>query len=144
MVRFHKALPNVKSAYVTRQTFTPDLQKIYTDISVVSVTLCNSDCILHSACYAVHTAQQSKASWESSSNPSSRGVALKFQSPALNYYDFDWKIGKQNYLETLERTAHVGEKQGQGNRVNSNWSIKFYHLKLCWSQFKFEILLITI
>ena len=39
---FHKALPNVKSAYVTLQNFTPDLQKIYTDISAVSVTLCNS------------------------------------------------------------------------------------------------------
>ena len=39
---FHKALPNVKSAYVTLQKFTPDLQKIYTDISAVSVTLCNS------------------------------------------------------------------------------------------------------
>ena len=42
MGRFHKALPNVKSAYVTLQNFTPDLQKIYTDISAVSVTLCNS------------------------------------------------------------------------------------------------------
>ena len=41
---FHKALPNVKSAYVTLQNFTPDLQKIYTDISAVSVTLCNSGC----------------------------------------------------------------------------------------------------
>ena len=39
---FHKALPNVKSAYVTLLNFTPDLQKIYTDISAVSVTLCNS------------------------------------------------------------------------------------------------------
>ena len=42
MVRFHKALPNVKRAYVTLQDFTPDLQKIYTDISAISVTLCNS------------------------------------------------------------------------------------------------------
>ena len=42
MGRFHKALPNVKSAYVTLQNFTPDLQKIYTDISGESVTLCNS------------------------------------------------------------------------------------------------------
>ena len=42
MDRFHKALPNVKSAYVTLQNFTPDLQKIYTDISAISVTLCNS------------------------------------------------------------------------------------------------------
>ena len=40
---FHKALPNVKSAYVTLQDFTPNTQKIYTDISVISVTLCNSD-----------------------------------------------------------------------------------------------------
>ena len=39
---FHKVLPNVKSVYVTLQNFTPDLQKIYTDISVISVTLCNS------------------------------------------------------------------------------------------------------
>jgi len=31
---FHKALPNVRSAYVTLQDFTPDLKKIYTDISV--------------------------------------------------------------------------------------------------------------
>jgi len=37
-----KALHNVKSAYVTLQNFTPDLQKIYTDISVITVTLCNS------------------------------------------------------------------------------------------------------
>ena len=29
------------------QYFTPDLQKIYTDISAVSVTLCNSACIAH-------------------------------------------------------------------------------------------------
>ena len=42
MGHFHKALPNVKSAHVTLQNFTPDLQKIYTDISAVSVTLCNS------------------------------------------------------------------------------------------------------
>ena len=34
-------LPNVKSAYVTFQNFTPHLQKICTDISAVSVTLCN-------------------------------------------------------------------------------------------------------
>ena len=38
-----KGIHNVKSAYVTLQNFTPDLQKIYTDISAVSVTLCNSD-----------------------------------------------------------------------------------------------------
>ena len=42
MGRFHKALPNVKSAYVILQDFTPDLQKNYTDISAISVTLCNS------------------------------------------------------------------------------------------------------
>ena len=42
MGRFHKALPNIKSAYVTLQNFTPDFKKIYTDISAVSVTLCNS------------------------------------------------------------------------------------------------------
>ena len=42
MGQFHKALPNVKSAYVTLKDFTPDLQKIYTDISAISVTLCNS------------------------------------------------------------------------------------------------------
>ena len=41
--RFHKALPNVKSAYnVTLHDFTPDLKKMYTDISAISVTLCNS------------------------------------------------------------------------------------------------------
>ena len=42
MVHFHKALPNVKSAYVTVRKFTPDLQKFYTDISAISVTFCNS------------------------------------------------------------------------------------------------------
>ena len=42
MGRFQKALPNVKSVYVTLQNFTPDLQKIYTDISAVSVTFRNS------------------------------------------------------------------------------------------------------
>ena len=42
MGRFHKALPNVKSPYVTLQNFTPELQKFYTDVSVISVTLCNS------------------------------------------------------------------------------------------------------
>ena len=42
MGRFHKALPNIKSAYVTLQNFTPDFKNIYTDISAVSVTLCNS------------------------------------------------------------------------------------------------------
>ena len=36
---FHKVLPDVKSAYVTLQNFTPDLQKFYTDISAVSATL---------------------------------------------------------------------------------------------------------
>ena len=36
---FHKVLPNVKSAYVTFQKFTPDLQKFYTDISAISATL---------------------------------------------------------------------------------------------------------
>ena len=40
---FHKVLPNVKSAYVTFQNFTPDLQKFYTDISAVSATFSNSD-----------------------------------------------------------------------------------------------------
>ena len=39
---FHKALPNVRSAYVTLQDFTPDLQKIYTDIFAISVTFRNS------------------------------------------------------------------------------------------------------
>ena len=43
MVHFHKALPNVKSAYVTVRKFTPDLQKFYTDISAISVTFRNSD-----------------------------------------------------------------------------------------------------
>ena len=42
MDRFHKALPNVKSAYVTLQNFTPDLKNFYTDISAVSATLWNS------------------------------------------------------------------------------------------------------
>ena len=40
---FHKALPNVKNAYVTLRKFTPDLKIFYTDISAISVTLCNSD-----------------------------------------------------------------------------------------------------
>ena len=40
---FHKALPNVKKAYVTLRKFTPDLKIFYTDISAISVTLCNSD-----------------------------------------------------------------------------------------------------
>ena len=39
---FHKALPNVRSTYVTLQDFTPDLQKNYTDISAISVTFRNS------------------------------------------------------------------------------------------------------
>ena len=39
---FHKPLPNVRSAYVTLQDFTPDLQIIYTDISAISVTFRNS------------------------------------------------------------------------------------------------------
>ena len=42
MDRFHKALPYVKGANVTLENFTPDLQKIYTDISAISVTFCNS------------------------------------------------------------------------------------------------------
>ena len=42
MGRFQKALPNVKSAYVTLQDFTPNHKQIYTDISAISVTLCNS------------------------------------------------------------------------------------------------------
>ena len=41
---FHKALPNVKKAYVTLRKFTPDLKIFYTDISAISVTLCNSVC----------------------------------------------------------------------------------------------------
>ena len=43
MGRFHKALPNVKNAYVTLKDFTQDIQKIYTDISAISVILCNSE-----------------------------------------------------------------------------------------------------
>ena len=39
---FHKALPNVKKAYVTLRKFTPNLKIFYTDISAISVTLCNS------------------------------------------------------------------------------------------------------
>ena len=39
---FHKALPNVKKAYVTLRKFTPDLKIFYTDISAISVPLCNS------------------------------------------------------------------------------------------------------
>ncbi len=39
---FHKALPNVKKAYVTLRKFTPDLKIFYTDISAISVTLYNS------------------------------------------------------------------------------------------------------
>ena len=42
MDRFHKGLPNAKTTYVTLKHFTPDLQKIYTDISAVSVTFWNS------------------------------------------------------------------------------------------------------
>ena len=36
---FHKALPNVKKAYVTLRKFTPDLKIFYTDISAISMTL---------------------------------------------------------------------------------------------------------
>ena len=36
---FHKALPNVKKAYVTLRKFTPNLKIFYTDISAISVTL---------------------------------------------------------------------------------------------------------
>merc|ERR1712020_708082 len=39
---FHKALPNVKKAYVTLKKFTPDLKIFYTDISEISVTFYNS------------------------------------------------------------------------------------------------------
>ena len=39
---FIKLYPMSK-ARMSLQNFTPDLQKIYTDISAVSVTLCNSD-----------------------------------------------------------------------------------------------------
>ena len=39
---FHKALPNVKKAYVTLRKFTPDLKIFYTDISAISVTFYNS------------------------------------------------------------------------------------------------------
>ena len=46
MDRFHNALPNVKSAFVILQNFTPDLQQIYTDISAVFVTLYNSAMIM--------------------------------------------------------------------------------------------------
>ena len=46
MGRFDKALPNVKIPYVTLKDFTPDLHKIYRDISAISVTLCNSAVIL--------------------------------------------------------------------------------------------------
>ena len=42
MGRFHKAIPIVESAYVILQDFTPDFQKIYTDISAISVTVHNS------------------------------------------------------------------------------------------------------
>ena len=38
---------NVKIAYVNLQDFTPDLKIIYTDISAISVTLCNSGHMSH-------------------------------------------------------------------------------------------------
>ena len=44
---FHKALPNVKKAYVTLRKFTPYLKIFYTDISAISVTLCNSATLRH-------------------------------------------------------------------------------------------------
>ena len=40
--RFHTVSPNFRRAYVTLQKFTPDLQKFYTDIFVISVTFCKS------------------------------------------------------------------------------------------------------
>ena len=59
---FHKALPNVKKAYVTLRKFTPDLKIFYTDISAISVTLCNSGggpgCIIlqaRQACLGAHS-----------------------------------------------------------------------------------------
>ena len=42
---FHKALPNVKKAYVTLRKFTPNLKIFYTDISAISVTFYNSEYI---------------------------------------------------------------------------------------------------
>ena len=51
---FHKALPNVKKAYVTLRKFTPNLKIFYTDISAISVTLCNSACCVLLLC-SVHT-----------------------------------------------------------------------------------------
>ena len=39
---FHKALPNVKKAYVTLRKFIPDLKNFYTDIFAISVTFYNS------------------------------------------------------------------------------------------------------
>ena len=39
---FHKALHNVKKAYVTLRKFTPNLKIFYTDISAISVTFYNS------------------------------------------------------------------------------------------------------
>ena len=39
---FHKALPNVKNAYVTLRKFTPVLKIFYTDIFAISVTFYNS------------------------------------------------------------------------------------------------------
>ena len=41
-VVFIDLLPNFKNAYVTLRKFTPDLQKIYTDISAIFVTFRNS------------------------------------------------------------------------------------------------------
>ena len=40
--RSDSSAPNVESAYVTLQDFTPNHKQIYTDISAISVTLCNS------------------------------------------------------------------------------------------------------
>ena len=57
---FHKALPNVKKAYVTLRKFTPDLKIFYTDISAKSVPLCNSKRVSRES---VEVSSKSVVSW---------------------------------------------------------------------------------
>ena len=73
---FHKALPNVKKTYVTLRKFTPVLKIFYTDISAISVTLCNSENSLAALFLSIRTISfLEKMLWQLISKHSQQFVA---------------------------------------------------------------------
>ena len=116
MGRFHKALPKVKSAYVTLQVFTPDLHKIYTDIYLPY--------LWHFATLTEVSAMQSSRPWiiredsilatnhsnkksASSSSSSSEGLVRGFPRPATEAAPHPVRCGPLSLQPTRYPHFHI-------------------------------------